>query len=226
MKDYQIVVKRLRIETNFQSCQSPRNREKELIPFWPQMIQVVFVKVELTKNINTQIHKHYVSMCFWWLVELPSWFKSGFTLIFWGIFFTWYEEYNFTQNEIQRMLGQIEYRKTQKSSNFGILWVFSSFWIFGSIWGEKIISLKSTKRKVRLNPWEVRFASHRSDSSLTRYHLISKVSSSKWFEVSSWWHSFWINCMDFRWQKIFKIACFFNNVIWSFLRAKCFFLLL
>ena len=60
--------------------------------------------------------------------------KRALHFIFGGILFhTDMKQYNFTQNEIQCMLGQIEYRKTEKARILEHLWGFSSFWIFGSI---------------------------------------------------------------------------------------------
>ena len=57
-------------------------------------------------------------LSYWWFVELPCWFKTGFCPKFCGIFHVLGEK-NFTRGEIQPMWGQTEYQKNSPIRGWG-----------------------------------------------------------------------------------------------------------
>ena len=51
-------------------------------------------------------------------MELPYWFKADFSFPYLGIFSTRYTKYNFIEDDIQPMQGQIEHQKNLENSKY------------------------------------------------------------------------------------------------------------
>ena len=131
---------------------------------------------------------------FWWLLDLPYWFKASFYLKFGESSCAQDTKDNFMWSEIQSTWGQIKHWKTWKTEILHFMRFQSEL--------KKIILVKSSLGKVRFKTHKVIFMSHLSDPSLfnivnIRWNRLTNLTQSRnfWSAVPDLHRKFWTRVM-------------------------------